>query len=131
MKNERFGLFVALGIVFWLNGALIVRFLGDRVFREGSHWLMVMFAAAVPITALAIMVTKWISGLAYSSLLRPLVIMTFTAVFLDGTVLTWGRSFYAEDYEVALHGAAWILWGGGLGLLFGYLLERRVRVPMT
>jgi hypothetical protein len=66
-----------------------------------------------------------IAKLGIHELLKPVVIMTFTATFLDGIALTWFRSLYSPSFEVALFGSAFILWGVGLGLLFAYLLDIR------
>ena len=46
--------------------------------------------------------------------------------FLDGVALTWFRQLYSESFEVASHGAALILWGAGLGLLFAFYLDQKV-----
>jgi hypothetical protein len=54
--------------------------------------------------------------------------MTFTATFLDAIALTWYRQLYSESFEVALYGAAWILWGAGLGLLFSLYLDHKYQI---
>jgi hypothetical protein len=128
MKPERIALFVFLGLVFWLTGALIVRYLGDHVFRPEGGGAVLMFALALPIMASTLMATRYIAGLPYNALLRPVVIITFTAILVDGQVLTWAPEFYHPEIAVALRGAAWILWAGGVGLLFAYVLERRASV---
>jgi hypothetical protein len=51
--------------------------------------------------------------------------MTITATFLDGIALTWFRQIYAEAFETALYGAAWILFGAGVGLLFGCVMNNQ------
>lgn len=114
---------MALGTFFWLNAALIIRFVGATVFSAGNPKLVLAFIVAIPITILSIYTTRWISGLRLGELLRPIVIMTFTATFLDGIALVWFRQLYADSFEVALHGAAWILWGAGLGLLGAFYLD--------
>jgi hypothetical protein len=58
-------------------------------------------------------------------MLRPVVVMTFTATWLDAIAFTWLHSLYHDSQEIALHGAALILWGAGLGLFFAYLLEQK------
>ncbi|WP_020601689.1 hypothetical protein [Spirosoma spitsbergense] len=79
-----------------------------------------------PLTGAFLYVTKQTSGLPWNELLRPVVVITFTAIFLDGVALTWFRQLYSESFEVALHGAALILWGAGLGLLSAYYLDQKV-----
>ena len=123
MKNSKFILFVILGIIFWFNAAMIVRLVGRSVFSDHNVNLIFAFIIAIPLTIVSILITKSISGFRYSQLLKPVAIMTFTATFLDGIALAWFRELYSNSFEVALFGAAWILWGAGLGLLFSYFLE--------
>jgi hypothetical protein len=80
---------------------------------------------AIPLTLLSMYVMKLLCGASWQELLRPVVVMTFTATFLDGIALAWFRQLYGASLEVALLGAAWIHWGVGLGLLFAYVLERQ------
>jgi hypothetical protein len=58
---------------------------------------------------------------------EAVVIMTITATFLDGAALAWFRQLYAQTFEVALYGAAWILWGVGAGLFLGHFMTSRNR----
>lgn len=125
MNNRKTLLFIALGIVFWFNAAMIIRYFGATVFSTASTKYFLFFVLAIPLTILSIYITKRISGLAYNALLKPIVIMTFTATFLDGIALAWFRKLYSDSFEVALYGAAWIHWGVGLGLLFVYYLEQK------
>lgn len=125
MKNSKIILFVALGVFFWLNAALIIRFFGNTVFYKSSSTLILFYFLAIPITLLSMYITKLLSGLQFNELLDPVVIMTATATFLDAIALTWFRQLYSQSFEVALHGAAWILWGVGLGLLFSYYFNKK------
>lgn len=125
MKNDKLILFIVLGIIFWFNGALFVRLLGESVLSENNPNLIWGFLLAIPVTVITLVIAKYLSGLRFDELLRPVVIMTFTATFCDGIALTWFRNLYSTSFEVALHGAALILWGAGLGLLFSYILEVR------
>ena len=125
MKSSKIALFVALGFVAWFNAVMIIRFLGESCLTENNPKLVWMFLLAFPVTAFTIYLTKIISKLAYSKLLRPIVIMTFTATFCDGIALIWFKQIYSYSFVIALHGAALILWGVGLGLLFACILEVR------
>jgi Family of unknown function (DUF5367) len=123
MNNSKIILFTALGVVFWFTAAMIIRFCGAMVFSENNPMMLLFFVLAIPVTFVFMYVTTLIAKLRFNELLKPVVIMTFTAAFLDGIALTWFRQLYSESFEVALHGAAWILWGVGLGLLFALVLE--------
>jgi hypothetical protein len=128
MKNTKIALFIALGIIAWFNAVMIIRFLGESCLTENNPNLIWMFLLAFPVTGITLYLTKLISKFAYSELLRPIVIMTFTATFCDGIALVWFRQIYSDSFEIALHGAALILWGVGLGLLFAFILEIRGKV---
>jgi hypothetical protein len=126
MKKSKEILFVILGIVFWYQASLIIKYFGESVFTEGNPKLILFFALAIPITIISMYLTALICKLNRNELLRPVVIMTFTATFLDAIALVWFREIYSNSFEVVLHGSAWILWGVGIGLLISYLLEKRI-----
>ena len=123
MRKSKIVQFMTLGIIAWFNAVMIIRFLGESCLTENNPNLKWMFLLAFPVTALTIFLIKIISKLPYSELLRPIVIMTFTATTCDGIALIWFRQIYSESFIIALYGAALILWGVGLGLLFAYILE--------
>jgi Family of unknown function (DUF5367) len=125
MKNSKLQLFVILGAVFWLIAALIIRFFGATVFTENNPNLILFFLLAVPITFGFMFFTTIICQVRFNELLDPVVVMTCTATFLDAVALTWFRQLYSQSFEVALHGAAWILWGVGLGLLFSFYFDQK------
>ena len=102
---------------------MIINLVGATVFSENNPKLMLFWLLVIPITMVSLIITKAISKLSYQELLKPVVVMTFTATFLDAIALTWFRQLYSESYEVALYGAAWILWGAGVGLLFSFYLD--------
>jgi hypothetical protein len=124
--KKQLPLFVFLGIIFWLNAALIIRFCGSTVFSEGNPLLGVFFVVAILITILTIYILKHISRLRYDELFVPLTIMTITATLLDGIAMTWFRELYSQSFEVSFFGSALILWAVGWGLLFGLLLQNNV-----
>jgi hypothetical protein len=125
-SKQQLPLFIILGVVFWLNAAMIVRFCGAKVFSEGNPLLGVFFVVAIIITIITIYILKHISRLRYDQLFRPLTIMTITATFLDGIAMTWFRTLYSQSFEVSFFGSALILWAVGWGLLFGYVLDKKI-----
>jgi hypothetical protein len=125
MSQSKISLYVFLGVIFWFNAAMIIRFMGETFLTENNPKLILAFLLTFPITGFTFYITKLVTKLAYSELLRPIVIMTFTATFLDGIALTWFRQLYSSSFEVALHGSALILWAAGLGLLFAFYLEEK------
>lgn len=125
MKRTHPLIFVALGIAFWATGVLVVRLGGETIFGENSPWLGLAFVLAVPLLLTSMYLTRLVTRLDWHEFVGPMGIMTFSAVFLDGLVLAWYHPLYAASYEVALHGAAWILWGGGMGLFWAWFFEWR------
>jgi hypothetical protein len=122
MKSSKLILLIILGIVFWFIAAMTVKLLGNAVFTEYNLYRLLMFAATFPISFVFIQITVKIAKLKKDEILNAVVIMTITATFLDGIAITWFRQLYAESFETALYGAAWILFGAGVGLLFGYVM---------
>jgi Family of unknown function (DUF5367) len=125
MKKSQLFLFIALGIVFWFTAAMVIRLAGANVFSENNPMLILFFVLVFPLTYIFLLVTKLVTKVPYTKMLLPVVIMTLTAALLDGIALAFFRNLYAQSFEVALHGAAWILWGVGIGLLFAFILNNR------
>lgn len=124
MKNSKLILLIILGIVFWLSGALTVKLLGNYVFTESSPLKIVMMAVAFPMLFLAIFIAIKVVKLSRAEILIGVVVMNFAATLLDGIALTWFRQIYHDVYEISHYGTAWILWGGGAGILISYLMTR-------
>ena len=122
MKISKQLLYVALGVVFWFVAAMIIRFLGEAVFSENNPFLLLMFVLAIPITFIFIFITQKVANIKKEELLSPIVIITFTAAFLDGIAMTWFRTLYSNSFEVSFYGAALILWGVALGLFLTHIL---------
>jgi hypothetical protein len=122
MKSSKLILLIILGIVFWFIAAMTVKLLGNAVFTEHNIYRLLMFAATFLISFVFVQITVKIAKLKKDEILNAVVIMTITATFLDGIAMTWFRQLYAESFETALYGAAWILFGAGVGLLFGYVM---------
>jgi hypothetical protein len=125
MTTNKIFLSVALGVAFWFVAAMIVRFSGQAVFSDGNHMLILFFVLCFPLTYGFLFTTRKTLNLLYSELLRPIVVITLTAALLDGIALTWFRQLYGQTFEIALFGAALILWGVGLALLFAFILDGR------
>jgi hypothetical protein len=125
MKSDKFLLFVLLGIIFWLNGVFVIRLVGPYLLTESNPFIFIGFLLAIPVTALTLVVAKYLGKLSYNQLLKPVVIMTFTATSCDAIAFTWFHHIYNSNLQIALNGAALILWGAGLGLAFAYYLDTR------
>lgn len=116
---------IVLGVAFWFNGAIVISQIGENLLTDKNNLLFVGLLIAVPVTIITIIIAKYLFGLPYSRMVKPIGIMTLTATFCDTIALTWFQSLYSNSTDIAFHGAALILWGAGLGLLFAYYLERK------
>ncbi len=111
LSAARIGLFVAVGAGVWLFAALMVRYLGPISFDQGlAHVALYVFCA--PLAFVSTWMIAKVTGTPLNAMVGPMVIMTTTAVFLDGTALVWAPGLYGGA-DVAAHGGAAILWGLG------------------
>ena len=127
MKKSQQIYCIILGVIFWFVAAMIVRFLGKSVFTENNPFLILMFILAIPITFIFLFITQKVLKINRLEIIRPIVIITLTAAFLDGIALTWFRTLYSDSFEVSSYGAALILWGVGLGLLSAHFQDKKVK----
>lgn len=118
---RRLAALAALGIAFWFLAALVVRVLGPYVFTEGNPYRWLMFALSVPLSYVFMYTARWLVRLQRAELASAMAIMTLVATLCDGTALTCCHTLYGATHEIALYGAAVILWGAGVGMLVGYL----------
>ncbi len=121
-------LFSLLGVIFWFLGAMIVRFLGETVFTGHNPYLIIFYLFCFPLGYLFLLVIKHVGKVENKDIFRPVVIATFTAMFCDGIALAWFHSLYSSNLEIALHGAAAILWGGAAGLFIGHILTNKRQI---
>jgi|GEM_PF-836970 len=116
---------IVFGIIFWFAAAMAVRFGGPAGFF-GPTASVIAFAIGIPISWVAVLFMKQVAKLEPGQTVPGVAVGTVTATFLDGIGLTWARDvFYGSDPTITTLGAAWILWGVGLFLLFAYLEDQR------
>ena len=107
----------ALGIAFWLMGALSIRYgLPARLFDGVSR--LAMFALAIPALWLVIERVRSVASSLPSPFVPIVLIVTGVALLCDVVALTWAPGLYAPDAAGVLSGVIWILWGVGWGLAF-------------
>jgi hypothetical protein len=115
-----------IGAVLWLAFALLIRVLGPMGVFDGSNrvWL---YLAVIPGTLPMIPVIRRLAGLAPNQNTIGMAIGTASAIMLDGLALSWIPWLYADTVELVAAAGAVILWGGGVGLALGALLDWRQR----
>jgi len=118
------GLFVILGVVFWLVGVLFIRFLGEALFINGSPWLLVLFIGYIAVAWFFVKIIAVAGNVSSADLLSAVSLSALTAALLDGIALTWFPSWYGLGQAELLVPAAWLLWGTGVSLGVGYWASR-------
>jgi hypothetical protein len=113
-------LFVSLGIIFWFEAVLFIRFWGDRLFFNGNPWLLLWFGASIPIAWVLVKTGATIGKVEGTEVLTATVLMSITALLLDGIGLTWFPNWYGIAPTQLLVAAAWLLWGVGVCLAIAY-----------
>ena len=121
----RVPLLIALGAIFWLLAALVFRFLGPSVFTPDSAVLFIVFALAVPVAWGFVWLGTTLAGVRGEAVMPAVVIMSVTAMLLDGVALTWFPSLYGMPPDSLVIVGACLLWGVGWILAIAYLWNRR------
>ncbi len=113
-----------MGAVFWFVAALVVRWTAAGWAGQGGPTALVFVliaAATVPVLLLG----SRVAGVGRDQLQVAATVMVGTAALLDSVALTWFRALYGDDPATVLAGAAAILWGAGVALVLGMVLQRR------
>lgn len=119
--------FATLGAAFWLIFLLLIRFWGEYLFIDSNPWLLCLFLVSIPVAWVLVKIGTTIGKVQGESVLTATVLMSVTAMLLDGVGLTWFQNWYGLEPTQLLLAAAWLLWGVGISLAIGYWESRRVR----
>ena len=113
-----------MGALFWFAAALVVRWTAAGwTGRDGATVLV--FVLIVIATIPALFMGARVAGVGREQFLAMGAIMVGVAALLDSIALTWFRPLYGTDPAIVLAGAAAILWGAGIALVVGIVLQRR------
>lgn len=82
-------LLVILGVVYWLEALLFIRFGGEELFVNGNPWMLLLFVAALLIAWVLVKVSAIVGKIDRQDLLSAVAIVALTAMLLDGVALTW------------------------------------------
>lgn len=115
------GRFVLIGVLVWLSFLILIRVLGTTVFTIGNPLLPVIFVAAIPMIIVTIYLVSNMTGVAVRDMPMPVFVMTFTALLLDGLAVGF-TELYGDTHEQVRASAAFLLWGGGLGMVCSLFL---------
>ena len=115
---------VTMGAVYWFAAALVVRWTAANWVSNNAATGLV-FGLIIVVTLPALMLGMRLASVARDRAQLSATIMTGTALLLDGVALTWGLPLYGTDSAIVLGGAASIMWGAGVALTLGIVLEQR------
>jgi cation transport ATPase len=119
----RMPLLISLGVIFWFAAAMIIRFLGPTFFVPGNIVLpLVAFIVTIPIAWVFFWLGITLAGAKGTTVMPTMVVMSFTAMLLDGIALTFFPTLYGPTFAI---GGAWILWGLGLIQMIAFVQSRR------
>jgi hypothetical protein len=123
LSARQFVLLTVMGAVFWFVAALIVRWTAVGWVGNDAMTALV-FALVIPGTVPALFLGAWIAGVGRDRFQPAAALMTGVAGLLDGVAFTWFPTLYGSDPAHWLGGAAVILWGAGVALVLGFVLQR-------
>ncbi|SHF62492.1 hypothetical protein SAMN05444377_11412 [Flavobacterium fontis] len=130
LSSRELYLSIVLGIVFWMNGVLVINLIGAYLLTDANVFLGMGFLLTIPITLVSILIIKRIIQLPFRQLYLPLLVMTGTATFFDSTFLLFAHDLYHSKSLIAFHGACLILWGAGLGYVILFIYDKRTANAM-
>jgi hypothetical protein len=114
------------GAVLWFLAAMLVRNIGPMGALDGSARI-ITYALVIPGTVPAIWIGRVLAKLNRDQTAISLIVITATALLLDGIAHAWFPSLYGSDPVQIVKGAAVIFWGAGLGLVLGLLMNEPTR----
>ena len=120
-------LYVFLGAFFWFVAAMFIKYGGPGIFQEGSHWIIVLFAATLPLSWAFIRLTLAIGGVKTSDALAPVAIMCATGMMMDGIAISHFPALYGDSSGHVALGAAWLLWGVGVLITMALYMQSKGR----
>lgn len=114
---------ILIGAVLWFGAAMLLRILGPMGIYEGRArvWLYLL---VIPGTWPFVPLTRRLASLAPGQIAIGLATATATATLIDGVALAWLPWIYGETIELIAGAGAVILWGAGVGLVLGLVLDK-------
>ena len=111
------------GAVLWFLAAILVRTIGPMGALDG-YARIITYALVIPGTVPAILLGRALAKLNHDQIAISLIVITATALLLDGIAHAWFPSLYGSDPALIVKGAAVIFWGAGVGLVLGLIMNQ-------
>ncbi len=110
------------GTLLWFLAAILVRTIGPMGALDGFGQV-ITYALVIPGTIPAIWIGRALARLSRDQTAISLIVITATALLLDGVAHAWFPSLYGSDPALIVKGAAAIFWGAGVGLVLGLVMN--------
>ena len=120
LTTTQIAILVVYGATLWFSAAMLIRVLTPVGALEGQG-LLLTYLLTIPGTLPFLYLMRKIAGLRSDQTAIAIAIGTATATLLDGTALVLIPSLYGPNTAGA---GAVILWGAGVGLVEGIVLDR-------
>lgn len=114
------------GALLWFLAAILVRTIGPMGALDGFG-RVITYALVIPGTVPAIWIGRALAKLGRDQTAISLIVITATALLLDGIAHAWFPSLYGNDPALIVKGAAVIFWGAGVGLVLGLIMNKPAR----
>ena len=126
LSNRQLFILVVMGSTLWFVAAMLIRVLGPMGIYEGTNrvWLYLL---VIPGTLPFVPLVRRSAGLAPAQHFIGMAVATSAATLLDGLALAWFPWIYADTIALVAAAGAVILWGAGVGMVLGWLVDTRRR----
>jgi len=114
---------LAIGIILWFFGALLLAYLGPLGAYQGSGRILT-YLLLIPGTVPFVWLAMKIAQLEGAQVGLGIALATGTATLCDGIALAWFPSLYGETIDLHAGAGSTILWGAGVAIFIGMLFSR-------
>ncbi|ANQ42504.1 hypothetical protein BAR24_14205 [Gluconobacter oxydans] len=123
LRPKQFAICALLAASFWASATLCIKFYPVAV-NAGMHG-NITFLTSVPVSWFSIWLTCRLARLEPHQILAGCLVVLGGAMMIDGAALRWFPHVYAGNDTVTRYGAAWLLWGYGLGAWIALAMASR------
>lgn len=123
LSTGRTATLAVVGAALWFLAAILLRDIGPIGAFEGSNRIL-LYALTIPGTLPFVWLTQRIARLASNQIAIGIAVVTATALLIDGVVMAWFPEIYGTELPQVTNSAAAILWGAGVGLVLGFIMNK-------
>lgn len=130
LRSKQFAICNLLAVIFWASATLCIKFYPVAV-NAGTHG-NVTFLISLPVSWFSIWLTCRLARLEPHQILAGCLVVIGSAMMIDGVALRWFPNVYAANDTLTRYGAAWLLWGYGLGAWIALaVVNRSIRAKQS